>query len=126
MLALCDHGYTYAFLFTSNTESFVELNSDQYSGPLRLSPTSRAIYQLATSLPSYHCSFTIYMDNYFTNIPLLTALRERKIGACGIVTSTSGEYPAVFKFGKKQKAKLPIEYNFWSCMLRSITRHLAG
>jgi len=27
VLALCDHRYTYAFLFTSNTESFAELNS---------------------------------------------------------------------------------------------------
>ena len=48
VLAIYDHGYTYAFLFTSNPESFAELNSDLYSGPHRLSSTSRAIYQLAT------------------------------------------------------------------------------
>ena len=108
VLALCDHGYTYSFLFTSNTESFAELNSDLYTGPLRLSPTSKAIYQLASCLPSDHFSFTIYMDNYFTNIPLLTALREKKIGACGTARSTSAEYPAAFKFRKNQKPTFPL------------------
>lgn len=107
VLALCDHGYTYSFLFTRNTESFAELNSDLYSGPLRLSSTSRAIYQLAASLPSDQFSFTIYMDYYFTNIPLLTALRQRKIGACGTVRSTSVEYPPVLKFGKNKKPTFP-------------------
>ena len=108
VLALYDHGYTYSFLFTSNTESFAELNSDLYTGQLRLSPTSKAIYQLASSLPSDHFFFTIYMDNYFTNIPLLTALREKKIGACGTAGSTSAEYPAAFKFRKNQKPTFPL------------------
>jgi len=108
MLALCDYGYTYAFLFTSNTESFAEPNSGLDCSPLRLSPTSRAIYQLATCLPFDQFSFTIYIDSYFTNIPLLTALRERRIGTCGTVRSTSAEYPAVFKFRKNKKATFPL------------------
>jgi len=102
VLALCDHGYTYSFLFTSRADSFAELNSHLYSGPLKLSPTSCAVYQLACTLPINQFFFTIYMDNYFTNILLLKALRDRGIGACGTSRPTSAEYPKEFKFGKKK------------------------
>jgi len=102
VLALCDHGYTYSFLFTSRAESFAELNSSLYSGPLKLSPTSCAVYQLACTLPFNQFFFTIYMDNYFTNILLLKALRDQGIGACGTSRPSSAEYPKEFKFGKKK------------------------
>ena len=102
ILALCDHGYTYSFIFTSRTNSFAELNSYLYSGQVKLSPTSQAVYQLAYTLPSQQFSFTIYMDNYFSNIRLFHALRERHIGACGTSRPTSAEYPKAFKFGKKK------------------------
>lgn len=77
ILALCDYGYTYSFIFTSRTNCFAELNSNLYSGQAKLRPTSQAVDQLASSLPSQLFSFTIYMDNYFSNICLFHALRER-------------------------------------------------
>ena len=46
ILALCDHGYTYSYIFTSRTDSFVEVNQHLYQGHRALSPTSRAVYQL--------------------------------------------------------------------------------
>jgi len=100
ILALGDHGYTYSSIFTSRTTSFAELNSNLYSGQVKLSPTSQAVYQLASALPSQSFSFTIYIDNYFSNIRLFHALRERQIGACGTSRPTSAEYPKAFKFGK--------------------------
>ena len=63
VLALCDHCSTCSFLFTSCAESFAELNSGLYSGPLKLRPTSCAVYQLAYPLPFNQLSITIYMDN---------------------------------------------------------------
>ena len=42
------------------------------------------------------------MDNYFSNIRLFHALRERQIGACGTARPTSAKYPIAFKFGKKK------------------------
>jgi len=89
-------------MFTSRTNSFADLDSRLYSGQIKLSPTSQAIYQLASALPSDQFSFTVYMDNYFTNIRLLQALYEKGIGACGTSRPTSAEYPKVFKFGKKK------------------------
>ena len=102
ILALCDHGYTYSFMFTSRTNSFADLDPHLYCGQIKLSPTSQAVYQLASALPSHQFSFTVYMDNYFTNIRLLQALYEKGIGACGTSRPTSAEYPKVFKFGKKK------------------------
>ena len=102
ILALCDHGYTYSFIFTSRTDSFVEVNHHLYQGHRALSPTSRAVYQLVRDLPFDRFSFTIYMDNYFTNIRLLEALFEIGVGGCGTARPTSAEYPREFKFAQRK------------------------
>lgn len=49
------------------------------------------------------------MDNYFTNILLLKALRDEGIGACGTSRPTSAEYPKEFKFGRK-KTEISTKY----------------
>lgn len=89
ILVLCQHGYTSNFLFTSRIDSIAELNPHLYSGPLQLSKTSKAVYQLGLSLPYQTQRFTIYMDNYFTNICLLSAFRQIGIGACGTARPNS-------------------------------------
>jgi hypothetical protein len=38
---------------------------------------------LQQGLPSHRNNYTVYMDNYFTTIPLLDRLRQLGIGACG-------------------------------------------
>ena len=48
------------------------------------------------------------MDNYFSNIGLVHALRERQTGACGTSRPTLAEHPRDLKFGKK---KLPLLVN---------------
>jgi len=101
ILALCDLGYTYSFIFTSRTNSFADLDPHLYSGQVKLRPNSQAVYQPASALLSDQFAFTVYMDNYFTNIRLLQALYEKGIGVYGTSRSTSAEYPKVFKWAKK-------------------------
>jgi len=82
MLSLCKRGYTFSFLFTSRVDKFYHLNI-LYDRPSRqsLSPTSWAVFQLLSSLPSQSHRFILYCDNYFSNIPLFIALREYSIAA---------------------------------------------
>lgn len=106
MLALCQRGYTYAFMFTSRIASFTNLNNLLYKGSQKLSPTSRAVFQLMMSLPFRTHRFVLYCDNYFSNIPLFAALREYHIAACGTVRPNSAIYPLIFK-PDKRKVCLP-------------------
>jgi hypothetical protein len=105
MLALCERGYTYSFMFTSRVDGFTDL-LHIYQGSQHLSPTSYAVFQLMTTLPYSSHRFTLYCDNYFSNIPLFKALREYHIGACGTVRPNSAHYPRVLKIDKN-KACLP-------------------
>ena len=79
ILALCDHGYTYNWMYTSRTQGFA--NIDRVPN---LTPTSSAVIQLCRPLPSMQYQFHLYMDNYFTNIPLFHHLYSSlHIAACG-------------------------------------------
>ena len=109
VFALCEHGYTFSFMYTSRVEQFSGQELDlPYLGPgiLPLSPTSRAVVKLAAALPSQQYRFTLYCDNYFSNIPLFQALRYLQIAACGTARPNSAEYPRVLKI-KKKRALLP-------------------
>ena len=107
ILALSERGYTYDFLFTSRVESFSGLeNPENYDKPIRLSPTSRAVLKMCLTLPYEVYSFTLFCDNYFSNIPLFQVLREYGIGACGTARPNSAEFPAPLKIDKK-KSNLP-------------------
>lgn len=102
MLALCERGYTYAFMFTSRVDKFSDLKDSLYQGPSKqsLSPTSHAVFQLMMSLPYTTHRFILYCDNYFSNIPLFKALREYSIAACGTARPNSSKYPPPLKFNK--------------------------
>ena len=87
IFSLCEAGYTYSFMWSSR--------SDSYSKLIRLpdlSPTESMVYQLAQRLPSGK-AYVIYMDNYFTRVPLLLKLRAINIGACG-TTRKHPEFPS--------------------------------
>ena len=90
IFALCEAGYTYHFMWSSRCDSYGELTkvSD-------LSPTESMVYQLAQTLPSpKDTPYIIYMDNYFTRVPLLRKLRALNIGACG----TTRKHPSLLSF----------------------------
>jgi len=105
ILALCERGYTYSFIFTSRLDKFSNLNRTLYNGPSRLNllPTSHAVFQLVSALPYHTYRFILYSDNYFSNIPLFKALREYSIAACGTTRPTSASYPQLFKIDKRTR-----------------------
>ena len=109
VLALAERGlgYTFSFIFTSRVESFAGQNSiPDYQNPIKLSPTSLAVLKLCLQLPYKENRFTLYCDNYFSNIPLFQVLRTYGISACGTARINSAEFPKVLKVDKK-KVTLP-------------------
>lgn len=98
ILALCDDGYTYSFLYTSRICPTV--------GPERvrgLNETSCSVLHLARKLPYARHSFNIFMDNYFSNVPLFLELRKLGIGACGTVRTNSSRFPTALKVRKNER-----------------------
>lgn len=109
ILALCGHGYTYSFMYTSRVDQFSgprynlpqALPNPEEGNNLHLSPTSHAVFSLATQLPYQQYRFLPFCDNYFSNIPLFQALRNYQIAACGTVRPTSAKYPRELKLNKR-------------------------
>jgi hypothetical protein len=84
IFALCDYGYTWSWLLTSRSCGIAELKNQK-----RLTPTTSAVYQLASELSYTIHQYNVYMDNLFSSIPLYRKLRRLGIGACG--TTRTGE-----------------------------------
>jgi len=66
ILALCDASYTYDWELTSRVEGF--LTAVPQSKPYPLFPTSSAVLQMLITLPYRTHFFTVYVDNYFSNV----------------------------------------------------------
>lgn len=81
ILALCWEGYTWNWLYTSRVSGIAV--QKVYDGLVHLTPTSAAICEMIKTLPHTSNQFNVYMDNYFTNVPLFQVLRSEDIGACG-------------------------------------------
>jgi hypothetical protein len=104
ILALCEKGYTYAFMYTSRVDSFADLTVPEQplpDGP-KLCKTSRAVLQLCKALPYQTHRFVLYCDNYFSNIPLFSVLRRIGIAACGTARPNSSGYPRELKVDKRR------------------------
>ena len=98
VFALCDHGYTYTFLPTSRVhqnEEVQKVNGITYTGSV--------VLHLALQLPYWKKTFNIFMDNFFSSIPLFSYLRAKNIGACGTVRSNSRKFPKELKVSKTAK-----------------------
>lgn len=108
IFALCEKGYIYSFLYTSRVDSFTDLHLEVQplvNGPT-LCKTSRAVLQMCLQLPYNSHRFILYCDNYFSNIPLFTTLRQFGIAACGTARPNSGGYPHELKVDKR-RTQLP-------------------
>ena len=97
ILSLCESGYTYTFLPTScvSPSDVVKVNG--------LNQTGCLVYHLVTQLLYQRFSYNIYMDNYFTNVPLFQYFRQIGIGACGTVRKTASGFPKELKMDKNVK-----------------------
>jgi len=75
-----------------------------------LNPTSNMVLQLATCLPYQKRTFSVYKDNYYSNIPLFRTLLSMGVGACGTARANSKDFPACLKVTKKEADKLEYHY----------------
>lgn len=97
ILSLCESGYTYTFLPTSRVSpsDVPKVNGLNQIGCL--------VHHLVTQLPYHRFSYNVYMDNYFSNVPLFQNLRQISIGACGTVRKTASGFPKELKIDKGTK-----------------------
>ena len=109
VFAVCNAGYTYDWELTSHMEGFA--TSVQQKKPYLLSPTSSAVLQMLVKLPYQSYFFTVYMDNYFSNIRLFARLLDHGIGACGTVLTSSKDFPDIQNISKDKAVGL-LEWNF--------------
>jgi hypothetical protein len=99
---IADHGYLYNFLWSSREKGL----QDILLRP-ELTKTGCLIRNLVLSLPRKY--LTIYMDNYFTSIPLFLELRACKFGAVS-TTRPHKEFPANLK-ELKDRFSTKLEWN---------------
>jgi Transposase IS4 len=105
IFALCDHGYTYTFLPTSRVQQNAEVR--RVDG---ITYTGCIVLHLVLQLPYRDKTFNIFMDNYFSSVPLFSYLRAKGIGACGTVRPNSRGFPKELKVSKRVK----MDWNFRS------------
>jgi hypothetical protein len=101
LFAPCWRGFTWSFLYSSRTKKIGEVKK-----LANHSLTSSVVIHLARTLPytTYRCD--LYMDNYFSNIPIFAYLRiELRIGACG--TAQKGSQMFSKDFAKRKASKSP-------------------
>ena len=99
---IADHGYLYNFLQSSREKGL----QDILYRP-GLTKTACLVRNLALSLPRRR--LVIYMDNYFTSMPLFIELQACEFGAMG-TTRPHKELPTSFKVLKTQFAT-KLEWN---------------
>jgi hypothetical protein len=103
IFALASDGYVWHFQLASRQHGIGELEKVD-----ELTPTSSMVLQMARLLPRFPNShFVIYMDNYFTSIPLFSMLRKENIGATGTTWPLGIDFPALLiVLRKKWSTKL--------------------
>ena len=104
LFVLADQGYIYTFTPASRTKGLDEVSS--YKG---LSRTGSMVLHLAKQLPQHGYIYRIYLDNYFTTIPLFEELRIIKIGAAGTTRphAQGNQWPPLLKRLKDISKKVP-------------------
>jgi hypothetical protein len=85
IFALASNGYVWHFQLSLRQYRIAELDKVN-----KLTPTGSMVLQMARLLPKFSNShFVIYIDNYFTSIPLFSMLCKENISAVG-TTRPSG------------------------------------
>ena len=66
---------------------------------------AKAVTSLAETLPSKTHAFNIYMDNFFTSIPLFRYLKDASINAAGTTRMFSAGFAEALKVDKNEARK---------------------
>ena len=103
IFALADDGYVWHFQLSSRRFGIAELEKVD-----ELTPTGSMVLQMARLLPKIPDShYILYLDNYFTSVPLFSMLRKENIGAVGTTRPSGLEFPALLiVLRKKWSTKL--------------------
>ena len=79
LFAIANQGYILDWIWASRHKSLIEVKKQK-----DLTLTGSMVIQLAEKgLLSQHNNYTIYMDNYFSTIPLFNHLQQQGISTCG-------------------------------------------
>lgn len=121
IFALCQRGYVYSFLFCvpgkgcTDGFSFINSRDKDEEEEEDLTSTAQAVVSLSKTLPRDRgLTFTIYMDNYFSNVKVFEELRSIGFGAVGTVRAKSLDYPT--QHAKMKTDKLELQYNTWQTL----------
>jgi hypothetical protein len=98
LFGIADHGYIYSWIWSSKIFSIKEVES--YDS---LTNTGALVRALVATLP--YTRITIYLDNYFTSIPLFSSLRTREYGVVS-TTRPHALFPTALLMLKKEGKKL--------------------
>ena len=91
IFALTANGYIWHFQLSSRQHGIAELEKVH-----ELTLTGSIVLQMARFLPKFPNShFVIYMDNYFTSIPLFSILWKENIGAARTTRPLEIDFPAL-------------------------------
>ena len=96
VFGIADHGYLYNFLWSSREKGLQDIILQP-----NLTKTGCLVKNLALTLPRRY--LTIYMDNYFTSVPLFSELRANNFGAVG-TTRPHPDFPTELKELKQRFA----------------------
>jgi Transposase IS4 len=97
IFALADNGYVWHFQLSSKHYGIAELHKVD-----ELLPTGSMVLQMARLLPKFPNShYVLYLDNYFTSIPLFSMLRKENIGAVGTTRPLGIDFPALLTILRK-------------------------
>ena len=105
LFAIADQGYILHWIWASRHKSLVEVKKQK-----DLTMTGSMVLQLIQQgLPPHRNNYTIYMDNYFTTIPLFQRLRQLGFGACGTTRPKASKelFPKVLRMLKDSKKSQP-------------------
>jgi hypothetical protein len=103
IFALAEDGYVWHFQLSLRQHGIAELEKVN-----EFTSTGSMVLQMARLLPKFPDShYVIYMDNYFTSIPLFSTLRKENIGAAGTTRPLGTDFPALLiALRKKWSTKL--------------------
>jgi hypothetical protein len=91
IFALAENGYVWHFQMSSKQHGIGELQKVD-----ELTPTGSMVLQMARLLPKFpNAPYILYLDNYFTSIPLFSMLRKENIGAAGTTRPSGIDFPAL-------------------------------
>jgi hypothetical protein len=118
---LADHGYVWDFHPTSN-----QCGPDPVPSIEGLTATGEVVYHLCSKLPRARY-WVVYLDNFYTSVPLLARLRhDFKMGGCGTSRPSAAGFPKELKIPKSEVGKHEYHSTKITVLFDSIFRMAVG